>query len=99
MPAFLDVDPRTLYLPGSRIGGADPIKLTRQLSRHGLSVKGMPPIWVMRDKNGRLQITNGVTRATRVAKFLPGQMVRVEVIADEPNADYTRFPTVGDRLP
>jgi hypothetical protein len=99
MPVFLDVDPRTLHLPSSRTGGADPAKLARQFSRHGLSVQGMPSPWVVRDGNGRLQLVDGVTRATRVAKCLPGQTIRVEVIADQPNEDFRRFPTVGDRLP
>ncbi len=99
MPLFLTVDPRTLHLPSSRVSGADPGKLTRQLSQHGLSTRGMPVVWVTRDVNGRLQIVNGVTRATRIAKFLPGQTIQVEVIADQPNDDYRRFPTVGDRLP
>jgi len=99
MPQFLDVDPRILHLPSSRAGGADPGKLTRQLAKHGFSTQGMPPPWVTRDGNGRLQIVDGVTRATRFAKFLPGQMIRVEVIADQPNEDYRKFPTVGDRLP
>jgi len=45
---FLDVDPRTLRLPPTRLDGADPAKLQRQIARHGNSFKGMPPLWVYR---------------------------------------------------
>jgi hypothetical protein len=96
---FLDVDPRTLHLPSTRLAGADPLKLTRQFSKHGLSTAGMPPPWVHRDGNGRLKLVDGVTRATRVAKYLPGQLIRVVVTADVPNADYSSLPTVGGTLP
>lgn len=99
MPTFVDVDPRTLHLPPSRRDGADPIKLTRQLSKHRLSTAGMPPPWVQRDGNGLLKVMDGVTRATRVAKWLPGVLIRVEVTAEQPNADYSTYPTIGDSLP
>lgn len=99
MAEYLDVDPRTLDLPPSRFGGADPIKLTRQLSKYGLSTAGMPSPWFHRDKNGRLRLVDGVTRATRVAKYLPGVLIRVEVTAEKPNADYSSYPKVGDKLP
>jgi hypothetical protein len=96
---YLDVDPRTLHLPPSRFGGADPIKLTRQLSKHGLSTAGMPPPWVQRDPYGRLMLLDGATRATRVAKYLPGTLMRVEVTADMPDDDYSSYPTIGDTIP
>jgi hypothetical protein len=99
MAEFLDVDPRTLHLPPSRWGGADPVKFARQLSRYGLSTRGMQPPWVHRDGGGRLLVMDGVTRATRVAKLLPGQLMRVEVTADLPGDDYSSYPTIGDRLP
>jgi hypothetical protein len=95
---FLDVDPRTLRLPPSRFSGADPFKLQRQIVRYGTSLAGMPPLLVSRGTDGELSINDGVTRATRVAKLLPGRMVRVEVI-DEPPEAYGCRPTVGDRLP
>ncbi|HVS34591.1 MAG TPA: hypothetical protein VMS17_03350 [Gemmataceae bacterium] len=95
---YLDVDPRTLRLPWSRRGGADPGKLARQISRHGKSTQGMPPLFVYRATDGELVISDGVTRATRAAKLLPGTPIRVEVIGDlaAPGAG---MPTVGDRLP
>jgi hypothetical protein len=99
MAEFLDVDPRTLRLPESRLEGADPAKLARQLSRHGKSVQGMPPIWVTRGADGELMIVDGVTRATRAAKFLPGQTVRVEVTDEQPNRDMSTLPKVEDKLP
>ena len=95
---FLDVDPRTLHLPSSRLTGADPVKLQRQIARHGLSTQGMPPLEVYRGTDGKLMVYDGVTRATRVAKFLPGQTVRVEVI-DDLSTPVGHFPTVGDKLP
>ncbi len=40
----------------------------------------MPRLFVFRASDGALVIYDGVTRATRVAKLLPGQTVSVEVI-------------------
>jgi len=95
---FVDVDPRTLRLPWSRRDGADPIKLTRQISKHGSSIQGMPPPFVYRATDGELVLSDGVTRSTRVAKLLPGTKIRVEVIGDLGVPGAT-MPTVGDRLP
>jgi hypothetical protein len=95
---FVDVDPRALRLPWSRRNGADPIKLTRQISRHGASIQGMPPPFVYRATDGELVLSDGVTRATRAAKLLPGAKIRVEVIGDLGVPGAT-MPTVGDRVP
>jgi hypothetical protein len=65
MPVFIDVDPGELHLPPSRAQGADPAKLARQIAQHGNSLAGMPPLQVVRGKDGRLRINDGVTRATR----------------------------------
>ncbi len=97
-PVFLDVDPRTLHLPPSSRYGADPGKLQRQIARFGRSTAGMPAPWVYRGSDGALVIVNGVTRATRVAKLLPGVLIRVEVIGDQ-KTPVGHYPTVGDRLP
>ena len=99
VPEFLQVDPATLRLPKSRDQGADPVKLHRQIAKFGKDVAEMPPPWVTRDKNGELQILDGVTRATRVAKLMPGVLLTVLVTAEEPLKDYRRFPSVGERLP
>ena len=81
MPAdYRDVDPAELRLPGSRSAGADPYKLQRQIARHGPSVAGMPPLLVYEGSDGVLELADGVTRATRVAKLLPGTTVQVEVL-------------------
>jgi hypothetical protein len=96
---LLDVDPRTLRLPPSRASGADPVKLQRQIARYGASTQGMPALEVTRGAQGELMINSGVTRATRVAKLLPGQTVRVEVIDNRPHWDLTKLPRVGDKLP
>jgi hypothetical protein len=95
---FLDVDPRALHLPTTRPAGADPAKLQRQIARFGKATQGMPPPEVYRGTDGALVIYDGVTRATRVAKLLPGQLVRVEVIDDLPTP-VGHLPAVGDRLP
>jgi hypothetical protein len=94
----LDVDPRTLRLPPARASGADPVKLQRQIAKHGKSTAGMPPLWVYRCSDGELQINDGVTRATRVAKLLPGQTVTVEVVGSL-NSPGAKFPTVEEKLP
>jgi hypothetical protein len=99
MPAeLLDVDPRTLHLPPSRASGADPVKLHRQIARHGKSMAGMPRLIVFRAADGALVIYDGVTRATRIAKLLPGQTVPIDVIGDL-SSPGLHYPTVGDKLP
>jgi hypothetical protein len=58
----------------------------------------MPPLLVSRGSDGELVLNDGVTRATRVAKLLPGVTVRVEVIDDLP-IPVGSYPSVGDLLP
>jgi hypothetical protein len=99
MPEFIYVDPGTLRLPPSRAQGADPGKLARQIARYGDSLDGMPPLQLIRGKDGHLRINDGVTRASRAAKLLPGVAVPAEVIQDLPGLDVTRMPTVKDVLP
>jgi hypothetical protein len=94
---FLDVDPRTLRVPGSRRSGADPWKLHRQIAQYGSSTEGMPPLEVSRGTDGHLVMNNGVTRATRIAKLSPGTTVRVEVIDDLP-IPVGSFPSIGDLI-
>jgi hypothetical protein len=96
---FLDVDPGLLRLPPGRHQGADPIKLTRHIAQFGLSVAGMPVLEVTAAAQGELVINSGVTRATRVAKLLPGHLVRVEVIDCLPRWNVSKFPLVKDKLP
>jgi hypothetical protein len=95
---FLDVDPRTLRVPGSRRSGADPWKLHRQIAKYGSSTQGMPPLEVSRGTDGELVINNGVTRAMRIAKFSPGTTVSVEVIDDLPIPGGS-FPSIGELIP
>lgn len=94
---FLQVDPATLHLPGSRRDGADSLKLQRQFARFGKSIVGMPPLVVKRGIDGELIIYDGVTRATRVAKYLPGSMITVEVTGPLP-IPIRNLPTIGDTL-
>ena len=95
---YLDVDPRALRLPPARAAGADLVKLSRQITEYGDSMVGMPRLVVYRASDGELVIYDGVTRATRVAKLLPGRTVRVEVIGTL-TSPASAFPTVRDRLP
>jgi hypothetical protein len=94
---FLQVDPATLHLPSSRRDGADPIKLLRQFSKHGTSMDGMPPPEVKRGSDGELVIFDGVTRATRIAKYVPGTSITVEVTGELAKA-VADLPTVGEKL-
>ena len=99
MTEFIDVDPSELRLPPSRAHGADPGKLSRQIALHGDLLDGMPPLQLVRGKDGNLRINDGVTRATRAAKLRPGELVPAEVIQDLPRLDVTRMPKVKDCLP
>ncbi|MBI3465509.1 MAG: hypothetical protein HY000_21015 [Planctomycetes bacterium] len=94
---FLQVDPASLHLPGSRREGADPAKLHRQVALYGVSIDGMPPPEVKRGSDGELVIYDGVTRATRVAKYLPGTPITVEVTG-ELTGRVGGLPKVGDRI-
>jgi hypothetical protein len=98
MPSvFRDVDPRELRVPSSR-PYADPVKLQRQIAAFGASSIGMPPPVVYEGSDGVLVLYNGVTRATRIAKYAPGHLIRVEVIG-RLKAKYGAEPKIGDVLP
>ena len=97
-PEFLDVDPRTLHLPSSRLSGADPVKLHLQMGRFGSSMVGMPTVFVYRGSDGHLMIYDGVTRATRVARLIPHATIRVEVIRTL-TVPVGSLPTIGETLP
>ena len=95
---FVEVDPRTLHLPTTRLTGADPYKLHRQIARFGASIAGMPSPEVYRGSDGELLLYNGVTRATRAAKLLPGSLITVEIV-DDLSRPVGHLPTVGSVLP
>jgi hypothetical protein len=95
---FLDVDPRSLHVPPSRLSGAYPYKLQQQIARFGAGVIGMPPPWVYRGSDGALMIYNGVTRATRIARLAPGTLITAEVVRDA-RVPLGRLPTIGDLIP
>src|SRR5437016_11818786 len=99
MPEFIDVDPGELHLPSSRSQGADPGKLARQIAKYGNSLDGMPPLQLVRGKDGHLRINDGVTRATRAAKLRPGELVPAEVIQTLPRLNVTKIPKVKECLP
>ena len=98
MPEIHEVDPKELRLPPSRVQGADPGKLSLQISRFGRSRIGMPRPWVYEAADGLFVLYDGVTRATRIAKLLPGTKIEVEVIGRLP-LDGAAMPSVGARLP
>jgi hypothetical protein len=98
MPLPIRVDPAELRLPGGRSSGADPAKLQRQIARFGRSIAGMPPVLIYRCPDGCHLLANGVTRATRVAKLLPGTMIEAEVIGSVSKPCGGR-PTVKEKLP
>ncbi len=57
----------------------------------------MPPPEVKRGSDGELVIFDGVTRATRVAKYLPGVPITVEVTG-ELRGPVGGLPRVGEKL-
>lgn len=79
-------------------GGADAWKLRRQIVKYGSSTAGMPPPWVLESADGVFILWDGVTRATRVAKLLPGVLIRVEVTGKVPGLS-AAANTIGDTLP
>jgi hypothetical protein len=67
------------------------------MAKYGTSIGGMPPPEVNRGSDGELVIFDGVTRATRAAKYLPGTLITVEVTG-ELNSPVGGLPTVGEKL-
>jgi hypothetical protein len=57
----------------------------------------MPPIFVYEDPDGVLEISDGVTRATRIAKLAPGETVPV-VVTGHYRRSRAGAPCVRDRL-
>ena len=57
----------------------------------------MRPPEVKRGTDGELVIYDGVTRATRVAKYLPGTLITVEVTGNL-KGPVGGLPTVGEKL-
>jgi hypothetical protein len=81
-------------------GLREPIRQSsRQIANFGDSIQGMPPLELVRGKDGNMRINDGVTRASRAAKLRPGQSVLAENIQDIPSLDLTRMPKVKEALP
>lgn len=57
----------------------------------------MPPVLVYEDPDGILEISDGVTRATRIAKQAPGQTVPIVVIGQY-RRSRAGSPRVRDRI-
>jgi hypothetical protein len=96
-PSIREIDPGNLRLPPSRDSGADPWKLQHQIGQFGVAKDGMPPLFVYEDPDGILEISDGVTRATRIAKLAPGETVPVIVIGRY-RQSRANSPRVKDRL-
>src|SRR6516162_5620725 len=92
-----EVHPGELRLPPSRASGADPWKMHQQIRQFGSSKDGMPPIFVYEDPDGVLEIYDGVTRATRIAKLAPGETVPVLVIGRY-RRSRANAPAIKDRV-
>jgi hypothetical protein len=92
-----EVDAGELRLPPSRASGADPWKPHQQIRQFGSSKTGMPPILGYADLYGILEISDGVTRAARIAKLAPGQTVPIVVIGRY-RRSRAGSPRVRDRL-
>ena len=50
-PELLDVDPRSLHVPPSRLSGADPYKHQQQIARFGTRTDRMPPLGSIEDQS------------------------------------------------
>ena len=98
MADLREVDPLELRVSPARMQGADPAKLSRQISLFGRSVVGMPPLLVYEAADGVLVLYDGVTRATRVGKLSPQSLVCVEVIGRLPK-NCASSPSIGELLP
>jgi len=96
--ALISADPGALRLPPSRQSGADPFKLVQQIQRFGSGTAGMPALQVTRGLNGEMMINDGVTRATRIAKLIPGATIVVEVIDDRPQVSFAHLARIRERL-
>ena len=92
-----EADPSQLRLLPSRASGADPWKLHRQIRLFGTSQDGMPPIFAYEDPDGILEIIDGATRATRIAKLAPGRTVPILVIGRY-RRSRAASPSVGELL-
>ena len=57
----------------------------------------MPALEVQRGSDGELVIFDGVTRATRAAKYMPGTLVPVYVTGTLAGP-VGKLPTVGEKL-
>ena len=77
------------------MSGPDQFKLFQQIAKFGSSTAGMPAPWAYRGTDGALQLYNGVTRASRIAKLSPGTLIRVEVVG-KINAPVGHLPQIGD---
>ncbi len=69
----------------------------REFARYGRSMDGMPPLEFNRGSDGELVIFDGVTRAPRVAKFLPGAVVVVGVTGTL-RSPVGGLPIVGEKI-
>jgi hypothetical protein len=91
------IPPNSGFLPPASRGRTHTNFIGKSICSEHLSIDGMPPVLVYEGSDGFLEIFDGVTRATRIAKFSPGVEIVVEIIGKlrQPRAHY---PRVGDRI-
>ncbi len=68
------------------------------MKQYGADIDGMPPIFVYEDPDGLLEIIDGVTRASRVAKLSPGTFVPVIIIIGRYRKSRANSPCVKERI-
>lgn len=90
------IDPRKLLVPSNM--GADPYKLQKQIAKYGNSIVGMPLLVGYETLDGFILLFDGITRATRVAKLLPGRAVQVQ-IAGKMKVMSTKYHCIEETIP
>ena len=94
---FLDVDPRVLRLPGSRLGGADPYKLRRRIASMAPAGSAYRRPWSIEARTAH-RVQRQRHRKTQIAKLTTGETIRVEIIRTV-KVHLGHFPAIGDMLP
>ena len=99
IPTLGNANPPSTPLPPPDFGVPPSGRYIRgRTGQTGTVCVSLLPLEVSRGSDGELVINNGVTRATRIAKLLPGVSVRVDVIDDLP-IPVGSFPSIGDMIP
>ena len=90
-PSIREVDPGELRLPPSRASGADPWKLHQQIRQLGSSRKRDAPDPCTRNRDGILEISDGVDPYHPDRQAGTGQTVPIVVIGSIAEAGQARL--------